>query len=114
MQGLAGLRPMPRAATDQERSAGGRVPIAGTAPTVLVHPMSSPDYYRREAQRCRDLAASSPDPEAARRWRAIAAEYEDLAEAMEDVPPPSSRRAGVQRQPMQQQQKKAGEDESGA
>ena len=72
--------------------------------------MSSPDYYRREAQRCRDLAAGSPDPEAAKRWRTIAAEYEDLAQAMENAPPPVQR-AGVQRQPMQQQQKKAGDDE---
>jgi hypothetical protein len=71
--------------------------------------MTDADHYRAEAQRCRDLAASSPDPEAARRWRAIAADYEGLAEAMENAP--LIRRAGVQRQPMQQQQKKSAGDE---
>jgi hypothetical protein len=73
--------------------------------------MVSPDYYRREAQRCRDLAAGSPDPEAAKRWNAIAADYDNLAEAMENAPP-AFPRAPVQRQPMQQQQKKAHDDKS--
>jgi hypothetical protein len=73
--------------------------------------MVSPDYYRREAQRCRELASSSPDFEAAKRWRAIAADYDNLAEAMENAPP-AFQRAPVQRQPMQQQQAKT-EDDNG-
>jgi hypothetical protein len=67
--------------------------------------MASPDYYRREAERCRQLASGSPDPEAARRWRAIAADYDNLAEAMENAPP-ALQRQPMQRQPMQQQQTK--------
>jgi hypothetical protein len=67
--------------------------------------MTSPDYYRREAQRCRDLASGSPDVDMAKRWRALAADYENLAEAIENAPPMFQRPA-VQRQPMQQQQKK--------
>ena len=69
--------------------------------------MATPDYYRREAQRCRDLASGSPDTEMANRWRSIAADYDNLAEAMEKNAPPTLQRDGVQRQPMQQQQKKA-------
>ena len=72
--------------------------------------MVSPDYYRREAQRCRDLAASSPDPEAAKRWNAIAADYDNLAEAMENAPQ-AIQRAPVQRQSMQQQQTKTNDDD---
>jgi hypothetical protein len=71
--------------------------------------MVSPDHYRREAERCRALAAASPDPEAAKRWRAIAADYDKLAEAV-DAAPPVFQRAAVQRQPMQQQQTKAEDD----
>jgi hypothetical protein len=66
--------------------------------------MSNPDHYRREARRCRDLAANSPDPEAAKRWRAIAADYDNLADAFEDRP--AAVRLPMQQQPMQQQQVK--------
>ena len=54
--------------------------------------------------RCRELAAGSGDPEAAKRWRSIAADYEKLAEAMEHqtLPPQSV----PMQQPMQQQQQK--------
>jgi hypothetical protein len=67
--------------------------------------MSNPEHYRREAQRCRDLAASSPDPEAANRWRAIAADYDNLADAFSNPAPPIAR-VPMQQQPIQQQQSK--------
>ena len=60
--------------------------------------MASADYYREEANRCRKLAAASPDSDAAKRWRQLATEYDDLAEALE-----ASDRLIVQRDPMQQQ-----------
>jgi hypothetical protein len=72
--------------------------------------MVTSDYYRGEAERCRKLAASSPDPEAAKRWRAIADDYDKLADAMADHTPPVQR-VSMQQQPMQQQQKKAEESE---
>jgi hypothetical protein len=66
--------------------------------------MSSAAYYRVEAERCRKLAAASPDPAMATRWRQLASEYETLAQSLESgVPPPLS---GSQPQPMQQQQSK--------
>jgi hypothetical protein len=71
--------------------------------------MVSADYYRQEARRCRELAAGSPDAEAAKRWRAIAADYEKLAEAMEHQTL-RNRSAPMQQQPMQQQQQKKTED----
>jgi hypothetical protein len=49
--------------------------------------MPSSEYYRREAQRGRDLAMNSLDLQAARRWRAIAADYDKLAEAFDACPP---------------------------
>ena len=61
--------------------------------------MARASYYREEARRCRDLAVGSPDPDAAKRWRAIAADYDKLAEAFDDHP------ATVMRTPMQQQSK---------
>ena len=70
--------------------------------------MSSAEYYRAEAKRCRELAARSVAPSAMRtQWLTIAAEYETLAEAMERSPvmPPQA-----QHQPMQQQQSKAKPD----
>jgi hypothetical protein len=69
--------------------------------------MVTSDYYRREAERCRSLAASSPDSEAAKRWRAIAADYDKLADAMADSVP-QVQRVPMQ-QPMQQQQSKTEE-----
>jgi hypothetical protein len=71
--------------------------------------MVTSDYYRREAERCRSLAAGSPDPDAARRWRAIAADYDKLADAIaEHVPPVQS--VTMQQQPTQQQQTKSEDD----
>ena len=67
--------------------------------------MGSWEYCRREAERCRKLAASSSDPDAVRRWGAVAADYDKLAEAL-DRPPSIVPPVSPQRQPMQQQQSK--------
>jgi len=64
--------------------------------------MADAAYYRDEANRCRKLAAASPDPEAAARWRSLAADYEQLAEALESSP--AMVRVPMQQQPVQQQQ----------
>jgi hypothetical protein len=49
--------------------------------------MSSAEYYRTEAERCHKLAETSKDqPEAARRWRALASDYNILADEIERVP----------------------------
>ena len=68
-------------------------------------------YYRRMAQRYRELAAGSPDLEMAEGWRAVADECDKLAEAM-NASPPESDRASMQRQPTQQQQQKKLQDET--
>jgi len=44
--------------------------------------MSDAAYYRGEAQRCRELAASAPDSNVTRRWHQIADEYTILAEEL--------------------------------
>ena len=62
--------------------------------------MASAEYYRAEAKRCRELSVNSADPAMAERWRALAADYETLAEALEGPPIQSQ----PQQQPMQQQQ----------
>lgn len=70
--------------------------------------MPSVGYYRNEAQRCRELAAQSPDPGMAARWRILAADYDKLAAALEvhsDAIVPGQH-VPMQRQPMQQQQSK--------
>ena len=46
--------------------------------------MSSVDYYRAEARRCRERAAESSDPGRKRSWLGMAAEYEELAKALEE------------------------------
>jgi uncharacterized membrane-anchored protein YhcB (DUF1043 family) len=70
--------------------------------------MSSVSYYRKEAERCRELADHSPDADIARRWSALAADYDKLADALAassaTLMPLS--RGTMQRQPMQQQQSK--------
>jgi hypothetical protein len=68
--------------------------------------MSSVGYYRSEAERCRALAAKSPDSTMVQQWLKIAAEYEALAAALEASP----FRAPMQQQPMQQQQSKSDTD----
>jgi hypothetical protein len=64
--------------------------------------MVTPAYYRAEARRCRELAAASPEAAPARRWRAIAADYDQLADFLDARPPFQG--AQMQHQPMQQQQ----------
>jgi hypothetical protein len=69
--------------------------------------MSNATYYRNEAARCRELAAHSPMADMANRWRALAADYDKLAGAIEqggDLM--AAQRVPMQRQPMQQQQAK--------
>ena len=76
-------------------------------------------YYRLEAERCRKRAADDPASESAKRWRQLAAEYDQLADALEaeeEGGPPIAQRAPMQQQPMQQQpmqqqQSKADEDD---
>ena len=68
-------------------------------------------YYRRMAQRYRELAAGSSDLEMAEGWRAAADECAKLAEAM-NASPPASHQTSMQRQPMQQQQQKKPQDET--
>ena len=67
-------------------------------------------YYRSEAERCRKRAADDPASEAARRWLQLAAEYDQLADALEaeeEGAPSTAQRTPMQQQPMQQQQSKA-------
>jgi len=76
--------------------------------------MASGAYYRHEAERCRKLADGSKDPEAASRWRALARDYNTLADEFEraqSVPPPMMH-APMQRQPVQQQQSKLESDDT--
>jgi hypothetical protein len=40
-------------------------------------------YYIREAQRCRELAATAPDSKTARRWKKLADDYSILAEELD-------------------------------
>ena len=65
--------------------------------------------------RKRTDAASSRQPrltlDAAKRWRQLAAEYDDLAEALAASDRLNMQRAPMQQQPMQQQQQKKVEDE---
>jgi hypothetical protein len=72
--------------------------------------MASIAYYRSEAERCGKLADGSKDPEAASRWRALARDYNALADEFERVPPPMMH-VPMQQQPMQQQQSKTEPDE---
>jgi hypothetical protein len=67
--------------------------------------MSTAAYYRTEARRCRELAARSPVTDMVRRWLQLAAEYETLADTLDNVAPAPPLR--MQPQPMQQQQSKA-------
>jgi len=76
--------------------------------------MAGTQFYRGEADRCRELAAAHPDSESASRWRRLAIEYDQLADSIE---PQSQRNGTPQRLPTQQrgtrqQQSKAGPDET--
>lgn len=44
--------------------------------------MANVSYYRAEAERCRDLAAMTVDPDMAQRWHRLADEYAVLAEEL--------------------------------
>ena len=75
--------------------------------------MASAEYYRTEAERARQAAMNSTDPETVLRWLRIAKDYTALANAMEDEatarkPPP---RGKPQQQPVQQQQSKIEPDD---
>jgi hypothetical protein len=70
--------------------------------------MASAAYYREEAERCRKLAAASPDSVMAPRWRQLAAEYEQLADSLAAPDPrPPVQHLPMQQQEVQQQQTKA-------
>ena len=66
-------------------------------------------YYSREADRCRELAASAPDSKTARRWHKLADQYAILAEELDAH---IHHRAPIlTAQPVQQQQsRRAGSD----
>jgi hypothetical protein len=75
--------------------------------------MVSVGYYRNEAARCRRLAEESKDLEAAARWRALARDYNALADALEEdeAPPLPTVHVPMQQQPIQQQQSKTEPEE---
>jgi hypothetical protein len=67
--------------------------------------MVSAGYYRAEADRCRKLAASAKDTEAANGWRALARDYSALADSIDtSLYGPQAMRVPMQQQPIQQQQ----------
>jgi aminoglycoside phosphotransferase (APT) family kinase protein len=73
--------------------------------------MADSAYYRSEADRCRDLAARSPESEQAKRWRQLASEYDQLAETLETAAPsPHILHVPMQQQPTQQQQQTQAEE----
>jgi hypothetical protein len=76
--------------------------------------MASAPYYREEAERCRKLAAAGTDSAMTARWRELAAEYDQLAQALVAAEPkpavlevPMQQQAPRQQQEAQQQQTKA-------
>jgi len=44
--------------------------------------MPSAAFYRKEAERCRDLAAASLDPDAQARWLRVSKDHDTLADAL--------------------------------
>ncbi len=48
--------------------------------------MATPEHYRSEALRCRELAAKSTDASATRRWLQLALDYEQLARSLSIAP----------------------------
>jgi hypothetical protein len=67
--------------------------------------MASAAYYREEAERCRKLAAAAPDSAMAARWRQLAAEYDQLTDALAASEPKASvLEVPMQQVPMQQQE----------
>jgi len=75
--------------------------------------MSTAAFYREEAKRYRELAAASPGSEAAKHWLRFAADYDVLADLMEEEggdTPSTAKRDPEEQQPMQQQTKQEPED----
>jgi len=72
--------------------------------------MVSPAYYRAEAARCHKLAEEAEDLEAAHRWRALARDYNALADQLDKSEPPPVMHVPMQQQPLQQQQTKLDPD----
>jgi hypothetical protein len=75
--------------------------------------MSNAGYYRSEAERWRKSAEASKDPEVARRRRALANDYNALADEVERVPHSLhlKRIEMQQRQPVRQQPRKTSQGE---
>ena len=77
--------------------------------------MAGAAFYRREAERCRNLAATTHAPAAAVRWLRIAKDYDALAKsvAIEErkLSSPPVIGSAMQRQQVQQQQAKSEPDE---
>jgi hypothetical protein len=63
-------------------------------------------YYQEEAQRCRDLAASAPDSEMAKRWHRLSDRYAVLALAASQNGRAPPLQMPIRQQPVQQQQSK--------
>jgi hypothetical protein len=75
--------------------------------------MSTAAFYREEAKRYRELAAASPGSEAAKHWLRFAADYDVLADLMEEEGGDTqsmAKRDPEEQQPMQQQTKQEPED----
>lgn len=69
-----------------------------------VRHLANAAYYREEAERCRKLAAAGPDSAMTTRWRQLAAEYDQLADALTaSEPKPSVLEVPMQQQPVEQQ-----------
>ena len=80
-------------------------------PQVYEPTVAREAYYRRMAQRYRELAAGSPDLEMVEGWRALADECDKLAEAM-NASPPEPDHTSMQRKPVQRRQQKKLQDET--
>jgi len=61
--------------------------------------MATPEHYRSEAARCRELAAKSADASATRRWLELALDYEQLAKSLGPAPDKASSAAGRDEDP---------------
>ena len=55
--------------------------------------MATPEHYRSEAARCRELAAKSTDAAATRRWLELALDYEQLARSLSGSEDPHAAQA---------------------
>ena len=82
----------------------------GTKPARPIRPVLSGSLLQIRGERCRKRAADDPASESAKRWPQLAAEYEQLANALEteeDRTQPRAQQQPMQQQPMQQQQSRA-------